>query len=328
MSEASAALDRLSEDFFETQNRADPLGATLLGISGHDSELPDPSREGARRDVARFRAVEEELQRLDPGELDDAGTVNHAVLKRLAWGARSDLEHGLWETNVSAEGYAAPQSMVFMCVPSAVVADESSADEYLTRLRGLPAYFDAIGDRLVQAKAEGRLSTEPGVRQAIGQLEGHLGAPIEEDALANPHTRGPKLATFTEQARRAVLTGVRPAMERLAGVLRDELLPSARGEHEVGIRFVPRGEEGYRAAVRRHTTTELDPAEIHEIGLECVARLKQEWSELGAKVLGTSDVPAILARLREDPSLRFTDSSQIVDVVSRALERAEAARDG
>ena len=52
-----------------------------------------------------------------------------------------------------------------------------------------------------------------------------------------------------------------------------------------------------------------------------------EWAELGEKVLGERDVPTILDRLRNDRSLRFTDSSQIVDVVTGALERAEAARD-
>jgi uncharacterized protein (DUF885 family) len=52
-----------------------------------------------------------------------------------------------------------------------------------------------------------------------------------------------------------------------------------------------------------------------------------EWAELGGRVLGTSDVPEILARLRDDPSLRFTSASQIVDTVTDALRRAEEVRD-
>jgi uncharacterized protein (DUF885 family) len=102
----------------------------------------------------------------------------------------------------------------------------------------------------------------------------------------------------------------------------------ARGDEQVGIRFVPGGPEGYLAAVRRHTTTDLSPAEIHQIGLDTLATLAGEWAELGGRALGTSDVPAILTRLREDQSLRFNDAGQIVRTVTDALQRAEEARDG
>ena len=97
-------------------------------------------------------------------------------------------------------------------------------------------------------------------------------------------------------------------MRRLLACLHDELLPGARPDDQVGIRFVPGGDEGYQAAVRRHTTTELTAEQIHQIGLDVLAALRAEWAELGGRVLGTTDVPAILARLRDDPALRFTDS--------------------
>jgi uncharacterized protein (DUF885 family) len=116
-------------------------------------------------------------------------------------------------------------------------------------------------------------------------------------------------------------------MRRLLGCLRDDLLPVARPDDQVGIRFVAGGDEGYLAAVRRHTTTSLTPEQIHQIGLDCLDALREEWAELGGRVLGTSDLPAILARLREDPALRFTDTAQIVRTVTGALARAEAVRD-
>jgi len=120
---------------------------------------------------------------------------------------------------------------------------------------------------------------------------------------------------------------IRPALRRLLACLRDELLPVARPDEQVGIRFVPGGPEGYRAAVRKHTTTGLSPEEIHQIGLDVLAALQDEWAELGGKVLQVTDVPAIHDRLREDRSLRFADSGQIVRTVTAALQRAEEARD-
>jgi uncharacterized protein (DUF885 family) len=129
-----------------------------------------------------------------------------------------------------------------------------------------------------------------------------------------------------EQAIGILHSSIRPALRRLLSCLEDDLLPLARNDDRVGIRFVPGGEDGYRAAIRRHTTTNLSADEIHQIGLDCVAGLRREWEVLGKKVLGTSELPEIFARLRNDPALRFTERSQIVDTVAGALQRAEAVR--
>jgi uncharacterized protein (DUF885 family) len=129
------------------------------------------------------------------------------------------------------------------------------------------------------------------------------------------------------RASEIVAGSVRPAVRRLLAGLEEELLPVARSDEQVGVRFVPGGEDGYLAAVRRHTTTDLTPDEIHRTGLRCLEELRAEWTELGGRVFGTSDVPTILARLRDDPSLRFTSSSQIVGTVTDALRRAEEVRD-
>jgi uncharacterized protein (DUF885 family) len=325
---AAAGLARLGDDYFQTVHTIDPLAATELGVTGFDDLLPDPSRDGAARGAARIAAIEQRLAGIDPGLLGEADRTSHAVLGHLAAVTRSDLEHGLWEANASAGGYVSPQSMAFQAIPTALLGDAAAVDGYLRRLRGLAGYFDAITARFRQAVADGRLSTQVGVRQAIDQLEGHLGKEITADvfvdvdlpdAVRDNGARGGAAGIVADE--------VRPAMRRLLACLHDELLPGARPDGEVGIRFVPGGAEGYQAAVRRHTTTELTAEQIHQIGLDVLAGLRAEWAELGGRVLGTTEVPEILARLRDDPALRFTDSAQIVATVTDALARAEAARD-
>ncbi len=326
--QAAAELARLGEEFFEVVHTADPFGATQVGASGFDALVPDPSRAGAAHDAQQMARIEAALSRLDTSRLDQAGRVNHAVMAHLAWAARSDLEHGLWEANASAGGYVSPQAVVFMSVPTALLDSAHAVDGYLRRLRGLGGYFDAATRRYSEAKRDGRLPTQVGTRQAIEQIEGHLGRDVTADAMVAVGLPD----QVDEAAVRAEAAGIvegeiRPALRRLAACLRDELLPAARPDDQVGIRFVPGGAEGYRAAVRKHTTTELAPEEIHQIGLDCLAALQDEWAQLGGKVLRVTDVPELLGRLREDKSLRFGDSADIVRTVTAALQRAEEARD-
>jgi len=326
--QAQAALAQLSEEFFEIVHTADPFGATQVGAPGFDALVPDPSRAGAARDVQQIARIEERLGRIDPGLLDQAGRVNQAVLAHLAWAARSDLEHGLWEANVSAGGYVSPQAMVFMSVPAALLDSAAAVDGYLQRLRGLGGYFDAVTARYREARQDGRIPTEVGTRQAMAQIEGHLSRDLTADAMVAVRLPGAvDEAAVRREAAGIVDSQIRPALRRLLACLGDELLPVARPGERVGIRFVPGGAEGYRAAVRRHTTTGLSPEEIHQIGLDVLAALQDEWAELGGKVLQVTDVPAIHDQLREDRSLRFADSAQIVRTVTAALQRAEEARD-
>ena len=323
---AAAELGRLEDEYFATVHAIDPLAATQLGVTGFDDLLPDPSRAGAADGARRIGAIERQLADVDPGLLAEAGRTSHAVLAHLAGAARSDLEHGLWEANASAGGYVSPQAAVFQAVPTALLRDADAVAGYLRRLRGLARYFDAVTRRFRQAAADGKRSAQVGVRQAIAQLEGHLAKDIAADTLLTALLRAGQAEAARAEAERILGDDIRPAMRRLRDCLRDDLLPAARPDDQVGIRFAPGGPEGYLAAVRRHTTTELSPEEIHQIGLDVLAGLRAEWAELGGRVLGTSDVPSILARLREDQSLRFTDSAQIVATVQDALRRAEDAR--
>jgi uncharacterized protein (DUF885 family) len=327
-SQAAAQLTRLGEEYFEVVHTADPFSATQLGVRGFDALVPDPSRAGAARTAEQIARIEASLSGIDASLLDPAGRTNHAVLTHLAWAARSDLEHGLWEANASAGAYVSPQAMVFQSVPAALLSDTDAVDGYLRRLRGLSGYFDAVTSRYREALGDGRFPTGVGVRQAADQLEGHLGKDITADTLVSVPLPGQAdEARVRGEAARIVQDEIRPAMRRLLACLQQEMQPAARPDDQVGIRFVPGGAEGYRAAVRCHTTTGLSPEEIHQIGLETLAALQEEWAELGGRVLSTPDLPSILHRLREDRTLRFTDSAQIVRTVTNALRRAEEARD-
>ncbi len=130
-----------------------------------------------------------------------------------------------------------------------------------------------------------------------------------------------------EAAAAHITQTIRPAMQRLAELLRRELAPLARPDDRVGIREVPGGEAGYLAAVARHTTTTLSPEDIHAIGLAELDELAGLWSQIGQEALGESDFATIAARMRDDPALRFRTREEIIAVAQDALDRAEAVRD-
>ena len=322
---SSANLAMLGERYFAVQHGYDPYNATLLGLSEFDHLAGNPSLEASQQASAQLSAIAREVDALDTAGLSPDELVDQSVLSSLVRGAQQDAEHSLWAANASATGYVSRQALVFQAVPAMTAADQESADRYCLRLAGLGQFFDAIGERYSAEAASGRTSTARGVRDSIQQLEGYLALPLERDAMLAP------VATSTDPAlrRRAedlIERQVRPALAALAERLHTEVLPTARPDDRVSISAMSGGEDAYRAAVARHTTTTLSPVEIHQVGLDVLDQMRPQWSEIGQRALGETDFKTITARMRTDHSLRFETSEQILAVAQAALDRANAAR--
>ncbi|MEU4804458.1 DUF885 domain-containing protein [Actinosynnema sp. NPDC023587] len=316
-------LADLAADYFQDVIETDPFAATAYGVAGHDGDVPDPSREADRERVDRLDGFRRRLDGIDPGGLTGQDVVTHAMLDRLVRDHRAELVSGFGlgtaEIAVSAS-LVGVQNLVFGTVPVVRLATPDDTAAYLRRLEGLGGYFDAAGDRYREAGADGRHPTTSGVRQAVAQLRGYLASDLAGDPFLRP-AEGDDATRVAEVVQRTV----RPALARLAGVLTDVLLPLARDDEHVGVCFVPGGEEAYAAAVRAHTTTGLTPEEIHQVGLDRLAEVHDEVAELGSRLFGTSAVPDVLRRLRDDEELRFDTADEIVACAVAALERAEGA---
>lgn len=322
---ASAALADLGRRYFTTQHAFDPYSATLLGIQDFDHLSNDPSLDASEQAAADFRAIAADLDRLPTDGLSEAELIDHQVLGTLTWGAERDAHHAQWATNASAKSYVSRQALIFQALPAMTIVDADGGDRYLARLGGVAASLTALGDRYAVEAARGRIAPQVGIQHAVQQLTGYAALPLDQDVLLKP-TASPAGAAVRERAERIVADSIRPAMLALADRMRDELLPGARDDAHVGILNVPGGEGIYADSVRRHTTTALDAASIHQLGLDIIAEQRESWRALGLSALGTSDFDEIRRRLRDDPALRFETREQIIGVAEAALARAEAAR--
>ncbi|NUR26166.1 MAG: DUF885 domain-containing protein [Catenulispora sp.] len=309
----SAHVTALGEAYFRARNEADPFGATVFGVPGYDDQVPDPGRAAADRLRATFENLAAELAAIDPSTLDDAGRVTHSALASTLAGEIGQLAAGLSEIAVSAS-IAGVVPLFVGTLPVAPLGTQEADAAYLRRLGGLGEYLDRLGQRHLDALADGRTPTALGVTQAVAQIDAYLGSDLGSDPMVA--VRG---------AEDVVTTVVRPALRRYRTLLATRLQPAGRGDGQVGVCHVPAGDAGYLAEIRAHTTTDLSPEEIHTMGVRLVARLRDEFAELGGRALGTSDPDEVLQRLRNDPALRFASGEEIVEAVTTALRRAEAA---
>ncbi|WP_298403323.1 DUF885 family protein [Ferrimicrobium sp.] len=326
--DVKAEIASLNEEFFAHKHGRDPLTATELGLHAFDGQLPDLTRAGELETVEGYRALQRRIEALLG---DDAGTgrhlafeerINLEVMDALAFGTSTELEDELWARNISAGGYVAPQARIFQTVPTAPLVGAIGIEAYLERLAHLPELFATIRERYRQADRQGQFSTSAGVRQAIAQLDGHLELGDAHDVFINVELPAASEGE-RDRIRSLVHEGIWPAIAALRDELAGDPLSHARGDHEVGLGAIEGGDELYARALGRHTTTAMTPEEIHQLGLETLARLDDEWAEIGSRVFGIRDRRDLFDRLRGDLRLRFDNGQQILDVVTHALWVAE-----
>ena len=319
------ALAELAEDYFRACMDDAPFDATVFGVAGWDAEVPDLSEAAEAEADRRLAALEGRLAAVDTARLAGQDRITAAMLARGLADRRAELAARWPELTVSAT-QSGIQTAVLGLVPKVTLATPEQASDYTERCAKLAGCLDQAGDRLRAGLASGRTPPALGVRAAVRQLDAYLAAPLADDPLlAPPPPAGTEASSFRERLAELVAGSVRPAMARYRDLLAGQVLERARPDDRCGLAHLPDGEAVYRAAVARHTTTDRDPADLHRLGLELVAELEEEYRALGERVLGTADMGQVLARLREDPALRFTSGDEILKSGRDALARAVAA---
>ena len=200
------------------------------------------------------------------------------------------------------------------------ISDLSDAQAYIARLDGLRNAFDQIIESL-QVRAEKGIMAPRFVYPYVLDDSRNV-------ITGRPFTDGPDdsilLADFkqkikdlglpiadqiklTESVEQALLQSVKPAYERLIETV--EAL-QARATEDDGAWKFPDGAAFYQSALERTTTTDLTAEEIHQLGLDEVARIHGEMGEIMARVAFTGSLTEFFQFMREDPQFYYDDTAE------------------
>ena len=312
----SETLDRLAADYWSAWLEVHPTYATAIGERGYNARLEDHSPDARDAWRARLADLAARLQEV-PADVD---AVTRAALAEAIGTDRAFLEADLDAFNVDAMD--GPQ-VALLNIP-AFQPTETPEDgaALLERWRAMPAFLDQAVADLRRGLAERRVGVAAICLRVVDQLDEVLARPDAEWPLAEPAERRPEIR---DELLRVIGREIRPAYERYRAVVVDEIAPQARPDDRPGLSHVPGGPEAYRRLMRAHTSLDADPEELHQVGLDEIARIDNEFINLGELVLGTAGLADTLRWLREDPSLHFESREEVESVARASLARANDA---
>ena len=194
-------------------------------------------------------------------------------------------------------------------------APYATVDDYeksLKRNRDFAANVDEAIRQWRKGEAEGVVDTKLTVRNMIEQLTNQLKLTPEESPYWGPIKAFPASVSAADRARitqeyRASLSGVvYPALTRMRDFLQNEYLRHAR--EGVGLMYMKGGKALYRQEVQSTTTLPMTPEQIHQLGLDQVARITREFEKVRQEVGFKGDLHAFFEDMRTNP--RFAPKSR------------------
>ena len=325
------SLSSLAAEYWDAYLEAHPQFATAVGDPRFDALLPDPTPEGSAAIRARFESILQRVDGIPVGTPDDDGAITLSALRESLRGDIAELDTGLMAWNVDPlEGV--PTNL--LNVPDYQrLATPDDGRRIVERWRAMAGYTDRHLATLRRSLADGRVACRAPVDRTIGILADLLDSADEDWPLLAPLAVPAGLPEWTTAQRerfaaglRATVAGeIRPSFAGLHDALVAEIRPAARPPERPGMCHVAGGTDAYRSLVRVHTSLDLEPDELHRIGLAEIERIDGEMAELAGRTIGTTSLASALTALRSDSGLHFSARDEVFDKAAWSLARAAEA---
>ena len=324
VSNPAEAVNALSDRFWGGILELRPIVATVLGYDQGRDRLDDPGPEGRAAARALFTRTLEASAAIEAA----VGAEGLPIEERITLDTMRvvcELELEQQDQRVDWLKVVDPSEGPQTTLPSlAAMQAFDTADTFelfLARLADYPRYMAANGELVREGLASGLTAASIVTERTIRQLEGTLALPPDESpvvaAVAVPEGSDPE--RLIEAVRKYVRPGDAAFLEALSGPYR------GASRQDPGLWSAPNGEQLYRTQIRLWTSLDLDPGELHRIGLEELESIEAERRSIARSLGFGDDTKAARAAFRADPELVPASVDAYLARVRSQIDRAMTA---
>jgi uncharacterized protein (DUF885 family) len=316
--DAAEALHALFDEHFERDLEMNPLRATFIGDYRYNDRL-------ANSYSPEYRAAEQAM--------DEEFLARLLEIDRDQLGYQDQLSYDIFRLNreQSLEGnqfpfHLVPVNQFYLYTNRFVQLGSGSSahpfktvkdyEDFLSRADQAAVIVDQIIANMKDGMREGVVQPRILMEKAIPQVEAHIVDNVEDSLFYNPVRNMPEDFSEEDRARLAaayedkIADVIIPAYARLANFIGDEYLAASR--ETVGLSAQPNGKSWYEYMVRLRTTTDMTPDEIHQVGLDEVARIHGEMRKVMDEVGFDGDLKEFFEYVNSDPQFFFDEPEQLI----------------
>ncbi|QIZ75716.1 DUF885 domain-containing protein [Ferrimonas lipolytica] len=313
----SERADQLFEQIFMENVMASPVFQSYLGIKKDQDKWDDLSLEADDKKLQRTKKHLELLLQLDETKLEGQTRISYQLMKQ-------SLEHTIEDDKWRYYNYPVTQMYGYQSgTPSFLInqhaiGNVTDANAYISRLKGIKQRFEQGITQLKKRESLGIMAPKFTFAYAISDSNNVIsGAPFDagEDSplwadfktkVGNLEIDPATKAQLLAEAEQALKSQVKSGYQQLITFLEGQ---AERADTKDGAWKLPKGDEYYQVKLQRTTTTNLNAQQIHQLGLDEVARIHDEMRAIMKKVGFDGSLQQFFEFMRTDKQF-YLDSDQ------------------
>ena len=316
--DAGTALHELFDEHFERNLEMNPLSATFIGDYRYNDRMANSNSPEYRAAAA---AMDEEfLQRLldiDRSQLDEQDQLSFDIFRI---NREQSLEGNQFPFHLQPinQFYSITNFFVQLGSGSSAHPFKTVKDyeDFLSRADDFSAIIDQLVTNMQQGMNEGVTQPRILMEKLLPQIDAHVVEDVADSNFYPPDRNMPEDFSDADRERLTaayedkIMNTIIPAYQRISNFIGDDYLGNAR--ETVGLYAQPNGVSWYEYMVRLRTTTDMTPDEIHQVGLDEVARIHGEMHSVMEEVGFEGDLKEFFEYMNTDPQFFFDEPEQLI----------------
>ncbi|WP_420601609.1 DUF885 domain-containing protein [Flagellimonas sp.] len=314
--EFAAVLD----SYYEDGLKLNPINATTAGDHRYDDVFANQlSDEHIAKAKAHFEGYKNKLNEFPNESLTPSEQMSKAI---LTWQCDINLNEFNFNANLTPiDQMWSPNLFMGQLASGSSAQPFETVEDYqkwMKRVDGYLEWLSSAEDKMREGMEKGHVLPKSLIKKVLPQLESLTVKDLDKHLFYTPIKNMPE--SFTEEQKSQLTSAYQsmvndkiiPAYEKLHTFMANEYMEA--GRESSGIQGEPNGDGYYAHQIKKYTTTDMTAAEIHELGLSEVARIRSEMEKIKEQVGFEGDLKAFFDYVRSNKELMpFTDPQQVID---------------
>lgn len=310
--DSGKALHDLFNREWEYSLAHNPTRASSLGDRRWNDRWSDVSLASIQRKNRHNIAVLAELGKIDRSKLSRTDQLNYDLFKRDYETSVAEFKFRWYLVPLNQRGGIQSQNELADSLRFETVKDY---EDWIARINSFPAYMDQT-IALMREGVKANLVLPRVIMQRIpAQIDKQMVSSGDQSLFYKPFKRFSPAIPVSEQERLmraaipAIETNIIPSYQRFKKFFVEEYLPASY--KEVGAWQAPQGAELYAFLVRKFTTTNTTPSEVHERGLSEVRRIRAAMQLVMDQVGFKGTLAEFFTFLRTDKRFYYSTAEEL-----------------
>src|SRR5579872_3287323 len=308
----------LLDEEWQYEMRSSPEFATSVGDNRYNDRWSDYSPEFFQSDIEQRGKFLARFEAIDATGFSQQDALSLKLMIRELKEQIEGAQFKNWEMPVNQrDGPQVDLPYLISLMPFNSLQDY---ENYLSRLRQISRVFEQITANMSRGLSDRLMPPGYLLDKVSSEAEEVAKQTGESSPFFGPLKQFPAGFSTADQKRfrkdalNLIATQIIPAYQKFAAFVRDEYAP--HGRTNPGVWSLPDGEARYRYAIKRMTTTEMTPDQIHEIGMQQLHETEAEMLAVARK-FGFNDLTSFNQHIKDDRKLYATSGQQVLDLYAK-----------